>query len=107
MNIKVGDKVITSSGRRGVVRDICNCLYCHERGYNEAIVTYDNGYMGDISIYQAESGFPDWYQIGDVTFPEHLDRNALLDRLAELHKEIDERQAEISDCQWMLSQSNE
>ena len=65
----VGDKVVTIYGEVGHVVDICKCRKCAERGFYEPIWKADGSIVEKwITIYDAESGFDDFYQIGKYRF---------------------------------------
>ena len=68
-DFKIGDKVITTEGEVGKIIDICKCKKCVERGFCEPMwKKSDDVYVDYIDIYQAEAGFPGFYQIGDYGF---------------------------------------
>ena len=66
---KVGDQVITSDGRVGVIEGICDCEYCKERGFYEPKVKMT---IGNDQIWIAdtdkENGFIRFYKIGNQVF---------------------------------------
>ena len=66
---KVGDIVITSTGQKGVIEEICDCEMCMERGFLEPVVRTESG-VGSISITYEDkkNGFRDFYKIGDHKF---------------------------------------
>lgn len=68
-NFKVGDKVITSTGKTGVIESICDCKHCKERGFYEPQVKTING-VGTIWIsnIDKENDFRSFYQIGEYYF---------------------------------------
>lgn len=68
-DFKVGDKVITSTGKVGIIKSICNCKHCKERGFYEPEVEVTAG-VGAIWItnIDKENGFKSFYQIGSYKF---------------------------------------
>ena len=66
---RVGDQVITSMGEVGVIRDICDCDRCKERGFFEPRIETE---IGNWSIWitdtDKEDGFKSFYKIGDHIF---------------------------------------
>lgn len=78
---KIGDEVIDVDGDHGRIIDICTCDQCKERGFYEPIwqsdVTDSEMY---ISNFEAEHGFPSYYQIGKYKFGE-LDRESVIDSI--------------------------
>lgn len=85
---KVGDKVITSDGKKGVITSICDCEYCQRRGFLEPYVEYEDGSNGTIDIVDFENGFDDYYFIGDKVYGN-------LDDISELTKFIKIYQSSI------------
>ena len=65
---KAGDKVVTSDGRTGKIRDICTCDKCKERGFYEANIDYDDESTGWLMISDKKNGFRSYYSIGDRVF---------------------------------------
>ena len=85
----VGDKVITIYGVIGHVIDICRCDRCLERGFCELTWRSDVDHdVGWITIYDAERGLDDFYQIGKYQFNHEFDkefvRNMLVDKELEM-----------------------
>ena len=73
---KVGDEVIGVLGERGVIKEICDCDKCKERGFNELIVGNDD-WVEYVTKADAEGGFKDYYRIGEYRFND-FDRDAVL-----------------------------
>lgn len=67
-DFKIGDKVITSDGREGVIQQICTCHKCKERGFYEPVALMDDGENLYITVYCKECGFDEFFQIGDYVF---------------------------------------
>ena len=61
---KVGDKVITSTGKVGTITDICTCDKCRKRGFYESTVEAE---IGNNSIYITDNdkrvNFRSFYKI--------------------------------------------
>ena len=71
----IGDKVVTICGDVGHIVDICRCDRCLERGFRELTWRTDADHdVGWITIYDAERGFDDFYQIGKYRFDHEFDR---------------------------------
>ena len=97
----VGDKVITIYGEVGHVVDICKCRKCVERGFYEPIWKADGSIVEKwITIYDAERGFDDFYQIGKYRFDHEFDKNVV--RLM-----IKEKEAELASLKKQLEMMDE
>ena len=68
-DFKVGDEVITSDGRVGIIKSICNCEKCKKRGFYEPQVKLSEG-VGGIYITDTDkkNGFSNFYKIGKYKF---------------------------------------
>lgn len=86
---QVGDEVITSTGQVGVIKDICTCDRCKERGFYEPCVEMKTG-NGPIYITDNDKrdGFSNFYKIGDRMFG-NLDEEAVLDSIKWNKEEIE------------------
>ena len=85
----VGDKVVTIYGVVGHVIDICRCDRCLERGFRELTRRSDvNHDVGWITIYDAERGFDDFYQIGKYRFDHKFDKAVLCLMIKEKEAEL-------------------
>lgn len=74
----IGDKVVTIYGEVGHVVDICRCDRCLERGFRELTWRSDaNHDVGWITIYDAERGFDDFYQIGKYRFDHTFNKSVV------------------------------
>ena len=87
----IGDKVVTIYGEVGHIVDICRCDRCLERGFRELTWRSDaNHNVGWITIYDAERGFDDFYQIGKYrfghTFNKSVVRAMIIEEEAELRR---------------------
>ena len=92
----IGDKVVTIYGVVGHVIDICRCDRCLERGFCEPTWKIDDsGDVDWITIYDAERGFDDFYQIGKYRFDHEFDKTVL--RLM-----IKEKEAELASLKKQL-----
>ena len=66
---EIGDKVITVYGEVGRIVDICKCDSCIKRGFREPIWLEDlSGDRHYITNYMADTGFDEFYQIGEYRF---------------------------------------
>ena len=85
----VGDRVVTIYGVVGHVVDICRCDRCPERGFRELTWRSDaDHYVGWITIYDAERGFDDFYQIGKYRFDHKFDKTVLCLMIKEKEAEL-------------------
>ena len=85
----IGDKVITIYGEVGHIIDICRCERCFERGFNELKWRSDADHdVGWITIYDAERGFDDFYQIGKYRFGHEFDKIVLCLMIKEKEAEL-------------------
>lgn len=88
-----GDEVVTTSGARGVITEVCHCDRCRERGFFEPYWEESNDSIGDyITIDEAKKGFKGYYRIGKYYF-NSFDRIDLLKDL----KSLQESCREITD----------
>ena len=66
---KVGDEVITSDGKVGIITRICTCDRCRERGFYEPVVNFIvDGDIGYITDTDKKDNFRSFYKIGDKIF---------------------------------------
>jgi len=93
VEFNVGDEIIHIDGRIGTVKSICTCERCTERGFHEPYVEYTNGDSDYVSTYSAETGFPNFYKIGERIFKDNLMS------LFEMYRLIDQYNKEIIDRQ--------
>lgn len=85
----VGDKVVTIYGDVGHVVYICRCEKCFERGFNELKWVSDNdGDQEWITIFDANRGFDDFYQIGQYRFGHEIDKTVLRLMIKEKESEV-------------------
>ena len=86
----IGDKVVTIYGEVGHIIDICKCRKCVERGFYEPTWKIDDsGDVGWITIYDAERGFDDFYQIGKYRFGHTFNKSVV--RAMIIEKEVELR----------------
>ena len=105
----MGDKVITIYGDVGHVVDICECACCVKRGFYELMWKVDDDIdgvdFGDedntnwVTIYDAERGFDEYYQIGKYRFNHKFDKEFVRRMLVEKEAELArlKRQLEVID----------
>ena len=91
---RVGDEVITSTGKIGKITDICTCERCRERGFYEPTVKMDNGETEDITISDKKNGFKYYYSIGDRVFG-NIDEESVLEDITTTKSEIKQLQKEL------------
>lgn len=79
---KIGDEVITSTGKVGRITHICTCDSCKDRGFYEPRVEVDIGNEPiHITVNDKRDNFSSFYKIGDKVFgniDEDTLRGALL-----------------------------
>ena len=100
---KVGDEVITSTGKVGRIIDICTCDRCKERGFFEPKVGVE---IGDGAIYITDNdkrvNFRSFYKIGDKVFGNIDEDDVLYDiefakeRIQELKIKLIKLDAQLS-----------
>ena len=92
----VGDEVITTTGQRGKIINICTCGVCMDRGFCEPVWKEDNTDCDEhyITNVCAANGFTVYYKIGKYRFND-FDKDNLLhqikwfeDELAQLNKQL-------------------
>ena len=101
----IGDKVVTIYGDVGYVVDICECACCVKRGFHELMWKVDDDFDGDdfgdeeeedfdedntnwVTIYDAERGFDEYYQIGKYRFNHKFDKEFVRRMLTEKELEV-------------------
>ena len=94
-NFKVGDQVITSAGEVGVIKSICTCEMCKERGFFEPQVETE---IGNWTIWITDNdlrvGFKSFYKIGDHIFG-NIDEQCVLDEIEYKKKGIYDMQKQL------------
>lgn len=87
-SFKVGDEVITSTGKVGVITDICTCNFCKERGFYEPTVETTTG-DGTIRITDNDKrvNFASFYKIGNNVYG-NIDEDSLSYEMNSVDKEI-------------------
>ncbi len=100
---KVGDKVITSTGKVGTITDICTCDKCKERGFYEPKVEVKIG-NGDIYITDNDkrANFRSFYKIGDKVFG-NIDEDDVLYNIKSTKEQIKELQSELIELEAQLN----
>lgn len=103
---KVGDQVITSTGKVGTIIDICTCDKCKDRGFYEPAVEVE---IGDGSIWITDNdkrvNFRSFYKIGDYIFG-NIDEDCVLDNIKSKKKYIREQQEELIELEAQLDMIN-
>lgn len=85
---RIGDRVITQGGDYGEIISFCFCEWCEERGFFEPRVNYKIGGERDITIFDYNYNFGDFYKIGDYQFGEKPSEDTFKERLSEIEKEL-------------------
>ena len=80
---KVGDKVITADGLKGVITHVCTCARCKERGFYEPKVEFNDGDTDYITVSDKDNGFKSYYSIGDHVFG-NLDEESVIRELNDI-----------------------
>lgn len=92
---KVGDQVITSTGKVGKITDICMCESCKKRGFYKPTVEVG---IGNDSIWITDNdkrvNFRSFYKIGDHIFG-NIDEDCVLDEIKSKKDEIYNNQKEL------------
>ena len=87
---RVGDEVITSTGKVGTIVDICTCKNCQERGFYEPTVETK---IGNGRIYITDNdkrvNFRSFYKIGERVFG-NIDKDKLLYDMKCINEEIND-----------------
>lgn len=99
---KVGDQVITSTGKVGTITDICTCDKCKDRGFYEPSVEVE---IGDGSIWITDNdkrvNFRSFYKIGDQVFG-NIDEECVLNNIKSKKEYIKEQQKELIELECQL-----
>lgn len=78
-DFKAGDEIITAQGEVGHIIHVCDCDRCKERGFDE--ITWEKGKDHRyITVFDAQNGFCDFYQIGKYTFG-YMDKIPVLEAI--------------------------
>lgn len=94
---KVGDEVITATGKVGKITDICTCEKCQERGFYEPSVEVEVGYDGIwITDRAKESNFASFYKIGNHIYG-NIDEDEVDAHLRRVNQQMDELVKEKSE----------
>lgn len=94
---KVGDKVITSTGRIGHIDWICDCDKCKKRGFFEPHIEIEVG-VGGIYITDNDkrTNFRSFYKIGDRVFG-NIDEDSLEYSIESTNSQITELEEDLKD----------
>lgn len=99
---KIGDQVITSTGKVGKITDICTCGSCKKRGFYEPTVEVGIG-NGSIWITDNDKrvNFRSFYKIGDQVFG-NIDEQSILHNIKYQEEEINNRRQELYELSQQL-----
>ena len=100
---KIGDEVITSTGKVGRITHICTCDFCRDRGFYEPTVEVE---IGNNAIYITDSdkrnNFRSFYKIGDQVFG-NIDEDDVLYNIKSTKEQIKELQSELIELEAQLN----
>jgi len=88
MDVRLGDTVVASDGSIGKIVKFCGCEECLSRGFKEVCFQWNSGGECWITSYDKNAGFKLYYQIGEYRWPEHVDQEALANRILSAEGEI-------------------
>ena len=99
---KVGDQVITSTGKVGHIDWICNCDSCSKRGFFEPHIEMEIG-VGNIYITNNDkkTGFRSFYKIGDRVFG-NIDELSVEDDIVRTNSQIVELEEDLKQYHMQL-----
>lgn len=99
---KVGDQVITSNGKTGIITDICTCDQCKKRGFYEPKVEVIIG-TGSIWITDNDKrvNFRSFYRIGDHIYG-NIDEDVVLYDIERKNEEIIDAQKDLIELEKQL-----
>ena len=93
---EIGDKVVTTLGETGEIVGFCTCESCAKRGYFEPMWVRDDTPITEyISIYEAQRGFNNFYQIGKYNFND-FDKDALTGRITTFEEELNRLKKQLA-----------
>lgn len=102
-DFKVGDQVITSTGKVGTITSICTCDQCKDRGFYEPTVELE---IGDGSIWITDNdkrvNFRSFYKIGDRVFG-NIDEECVVNNIKSKKEFIKEQQEELIQLEGQLN----
>ena len=103
---KIGDEVITSTGKVGTITDICTCDKCKEREFYEPVIEVEIG-NGSIWITDNDKrvGFRSFYKIGNQVFG-NLDEDDVLDEIKSTKEEVRKLQLKLIELDGQLNMIN-
>lgn len=104
-DFKVGDGVITSTGKVGIITNICTCNRCKERGFYEPTAEMNDGETKYITISDKENGFKSYYAIGNHRFG-NLDEASVLSDIATAKQELAGLEAQFLVVQKLKNNNN-
>lgn len=100
---KVGDQVITSTGKVGKITNICTCDQCKDRGFYEPVVEVENSTdLIWITNNDKRVNFRSFYQIGERIFG-NIDEQHVVDDIRCKKDEIKNAQQELIELEAQLN----
>lgn len=103
---KVGDEVITSTGKVGKITIICDCEDCEKRGFYEPVVETEIGDVIYITDNDKRVNFRSFYKIGDQVFG-NIDEDVLLDDIKSTQQQLTESRNKITNLYVQLNRIQE
>lgn len=103
---KVGDEVITSTGKVGKITSICDCENCEERGFYEPTVETEDGDRIYLTDNDKRVNFRSFYKIGDQVFG-NIDKGVLLDEIKSTQQQLTELRDKIANLYVQLNRVQE
>jgi hypothetical protein len=103
---KVGDEVITSTGKVGKITSICDCENCEERGFYEPTVETEDGDRIYLTNNDKRVNFRSFYKIGDQVFG-NIDKDVLLDDIKSTQQQLTELRDKIAKLYVQLNRVQE
>ena len=93
---EVGDEVITTYGEVGVITGVCTCDSCKQRSFYEPEwVEEDTGDIRYITVYDAVTGFNEFYKIGKYQFNNVFVKDKVLFDITHYEEVVRQRKRQL------------